>query len=359
MVIASSPTVGQREFEFFAVYGPTSDSHAQQYQIFDDQIAPLMQSVVDGCNVCVMAYGQTGSGKTFSILGGSPPGEGVTGHASSSHAELDGMFPQCLRYLFENTAAGLSQSSLSLSMTELYLDDVYDLLSVVSTGNVKKCDVRVLANAGHSSSGTNLAQQAKVNAGGATIVGALEIQLESAEHAISLLEDGLRVRQTHKTLRNAASSRSHLILTVTVSVGDRQSKLVFVDLAGSERVSRSLSQGERLKEAQHINKSLSALGDVMATLSKQNGVPSHVPYRNSKLTSILQNCIGGTSKTLLFTCICPHIQHQHNLAESLSTLQFASRTKLVRNVVQKRSRQRMQSGKGMTRPIAADESGEF
>ena len=108
----------------------------------------------------------------------------------------------------------------------------------------------------------------------------------------------------------------------------RTSKIVFVDLAGSERVSKSHSTGDRLKEAMHINKSLSALGDVIAALSQSQ---SFVPYRNSKLTMLLQECIGGNSKTLMCACVCPGTPWSTNLSETVSTLNFASRVRSVRN----------------------------
>jgi hypothetical protein len=396
-VTATSPTVGLREFEFFSVYGPTEDSYLQQEQIFDEQVVPLLTSLFDGCNVCVMAYGQTGSGKTFTIVGddrdpnqldrksssssgtGAPGGGGVkrlaangvsakAGTSTTTTSRLSGLFPRCLHAIFSDPSTLARHGPVTMTMLELYLDDVYDLLSLVLTGNPTKCEVRLLSTSGNAggspATGVNpssrLSQASKSSAGGATVVGSTEVTLESEEHALNLLAEGLKQRQTHKTLRNAASSRSHLLLTLTLrhaSGGGLSeghcSQLVFVDLAGSERVGRSLSTGDRLKEAQHINKSLSALGDVMAALSSRDGggtgkssgsgqqqqqAATYIPYRNSKLTSILQNCLGGRSKTLLVTCICPHIPHQHNLAESLSTLQFASRAKLVRNIIQKRRR---------------------
>ena len=356
-VTAITPTSGTRSFEFFAVYGPpstdgsevassSSASLAQQGEIFHEQVVPLLHSLFDGYNVAVLAYGQTGSGKTFTILGETEDGQ------------LSGLLPQSVEYVLDSmhqnsSPAPLSVSSnttespsdhppkrrvtfVSMSMVELYLDAVYDLLSVVINGVAKKCEIGGSA------------------VDGPVVVGATEVELGDWAQAMHFIRQAIRIRQTHKTLKNAKSSRSFLLLTLTVTTSppSHTSKLLFVDLAGSERVSRSLSDGDRLREAQHINKSLAAVGDVMCALSSSPR-PAHIPYRNSKLTQLLQNALGGRAKTLLVTCICPHIPSQHNLVETMSTLQFASRTKLVRNVVAKRQKEkiaRQQQTGGLTAP---------
>ena len=309
-VFVSTPTLGTRAFEYYGTFGPADDSAIQQGLLFEQQIKPLIVSVFDGYNVSVVAYGQTGSGKTFTILGPAQPS-----------TNLSGVLPQSIEYLLDHRKSGVV---LSLTMVELYMDQLHDLLSIATEGMSRKCELR---------------QNPGVE--GVSIVGALEVILDTWPDSMQLIQAGIAVRQTHKTLKNATSSRSHLILTLHVESTDKKgqhfvSKLVFCDLAGSERVSRSLSQGDRLKEAQHINKSLSALGDVMHALSS---VPraAHIPYRNSRLTQLLQSSIGGKSKTLMIACISPHLPAQHNLVETISTLQFASRTRLIRNEKHRRS----------------------
>lgn len=326
-VFLATPTTGVQRYEFYGVYGPPASPDAdsrsslvQQRALFEEQVQPLLTSVLDGVNVAVMAYGPTGSGKTFTILGSAH--DGAMG--------LTGLFPQSVRFLLSALSPSASGSSPSdrsekrllacnMTMVEVYLDQAYDILGQIVGGSVAaKVEVRQGVDS-------------------VTTHGTTEVSVSDWEDAAGLIVQALRTRKTHKTLKNFESSRSHLIMTLHISVsqrggGQQRSKLVFVDLAGSERVSRSLSQGDRLKEAQHINKSLSALGDVVHALSSVPR-PSYIPYRNSRLTQLLYDTIGGNSKALFVTCICPHIPQLHNLVESQSTLKFASRVKTVRNAL--------------------------
>lgn len=330
-VFLSTPTTGIKRFEFYSVYGPASDSVAQQGVVFEEQVKPLLKSVLDGTNVAVMAYGPTGSGKTFTILGRTESGQ------------LSGLLPQSVEFLLDTLVANSESEqepmrrvqSCTMNMVEVYLDQVYDILGQLhgSLEAASKLDVRQGVDA-------------------VSLSGVVEVDITKWEDAVRYIQDALRVRKTHRTLKNLESSRSHLIVTLHVSVqcGTKgsepyRSKLVFVDLAGSERVSKSLSQGERLKEAQHINKSLSALGDVVHALSSTPR-PSYIPYRNSRLTQLLFDALGGNAKTLLVTCICPHLPQQHNVSETQSTLQFASRVKSVRNaLIQRSARDTLNSSK--------------
>ena len=333
----TTPTAGSRCYEFYDVYGPARDSLAQQGELFEAQVQPLLNSVFDGYNVAVLAYGQTGSGKTFTIIG------------ETADGTLSGLLPQSIEYLLADAQGRRARfpTTITMTMVELYMDTVYDLLHVYDPNGQgqgqgglgdgprpdsarggmdrnRRCELRQLPGAD-----------------GVTVVGAVEVILDSWAQAMQIIHTGITERQTHKTLKNAFSSRSHMVLTVNVEVERpnggvgggpslQRSKLVFSDLAGSERVSRSLSQGDRLKEAQHINKSLSALGDVLHALSASPR-PQHIPYRNSKLTQLLQSTIGGNSKTLMVACVSPHLPAHHNLVETQSTLQFASRARLIRN----------------------------
>jgi hypothetical protein len=402
-VTINSASTGIHSHEYYRVYGPPNEDHyaklrngrpsshgevlqlqgrtssEQQRVIFAEQIQPVLQSLFDGINVSVMAYGQTGSGKTFTIFGEAAAktdaaDDAETRHASSDAAAvepdglvlLDGLLPQAMRHVFElkteidDSEALRSHAStegefererdavvLRMSMVEVYMNDVYDLLAPAASSPAMTAPLVMSLRTGGPTTLHSAGAKCEIRAlasGGAAVVGAEEVQLNSVDDALETIARGFAGRKTHKTLTNARSSRSHLLLTVTLDVlvthpntgqlSRRASKLMFVDLAGSERVNRSLSSGDRLKEAQYINKSLSALGDVLAALtSKKGAAAGHVPYRNSKLTHLLQPCIGGDSKTVMIACICPHVPQRHNLGETASTLAFAARARLVQNKV--------------------------
>lgn len=212
----------------------------------------------------------------------------------------------------------LNSYEVKCSMVELYLDNLIDLLSE-DNGASSKAKSKLEIRQGRD--------------GNMIVHGLTEHRVHSHEELMDLLLRGNSARKVHKTGVNDRSSRSHTIFTIRLqirsTVGNKtkvvNSKLIFVDLAGSERVSRSQSQGDRFKEAQHINKSLSSLGDVISALSLRK---SHVPYRNSKLTMMLQDCLGGNAKTVMFANISPGMDC---VMESVSTLQFASRVRRVQN----------------------------
>ncbi|GFP94663.1 kinesin kp1 [Phtheirospermum japonicum] len=261
---------GRRSFKFNKVYG----SSATQEDVFSD-IQPLVQSVLDGYNVCIFAYGQTGSGKTYTMTGP----DGAT--------EKDwGVNYRALNSLFRisQSRQGNFKYEVSVQMVEIYNEQVRDLLSNAS--------IRV------------------VNA---------------TSDVLDLMDIGLKNRAKGSTAMNERSSRSHSVVSIHAHGKDLKSgsslrgSLHLVDLAGSERVDRSEVTGDRLKEAQHINKSLSALGDVIFALAQKS---SHVPYRNSKLTQVLQSSLGGQAKTLMFVQLNPDTV---SFSESLSTLKFAER----------------------------------
>ncbi|KAJ9465822.1 Kinesin-like calmodulin-binding protein-like protein [Diplonema papillatum] len=292
-VTVSTPTTGIKEYSFYRALKPATG----QEGVFEE-IRPLLQSTLDGYNVCVMAYGQTGSGKTYTILG------------ENSAYERRGVLPRAIEELFRILGRVGCEYELRCSMVELYLDTLRDLLSP----DQKKCELHQLP------SGLQITCS--------------EHAVESPQETLAILKQGMSLRQVHSTLMNPQSSRSHAVFTLAIKFRTAQTestaKLSFVDLAGSERVKISHSKGERLKEAQMINKSLSALGDVVAALSAKNA-KAFVPYRNSKLTVILQEALGGNSKTVLFACICPSRYGVSNISETVSTLVFASRVKHVHN----------------------------
>ena len=291
-VSVSSATAGSREYPFYRALPPS----AGQDSVFAE-VRPLLQSTIDGFNACIMAYGQTGSGKTYTIMGDGGAQRGI--------------LPRSVEELFAFVERLGCEYTISCSMVELYLDGLRDLLDPEQ----KKCELRQLP--------TGLS------------ISCADHTVTDFEGALRLLKVGSAQRQVHSTQLNAHSSRSHAVFTLKLNLKvlgqETSSKLSFVDLAGSERVKVSHSTGDRLKEAQMINKSLSALGDVVASLSQRSAARGFVPYRNSKLTMILQEALGGNSKTVLFACICPGESGLSNISETVSTLVFASRVKHVYN----------------------------
>jgi kinesin family protein C2/C3 len=252
----------RKAFAFNKVFG----TMASQEEVFMDT-QPLIRSVLDGYNVCIFAYGQTGSGKTFTMNGPNnmtPFNWGVNYRA--------------LHDLFHLTQSRLDvfHYEIGVQMLEIYNEQVRDLLN--TDGVQRKLEIR-------NSSQLN----------GSNVPDASMMTVRSTEDVLELMKVGQKNRAVGATALNDRSSRSHSILTIHIQGTDLDSgttlrgSLHLVDLAGSERVDKSEATGDRLKEAQHINKSLSALGDVIAALAQKSG---HVPYRNSKLTQLLQDSLG-------------------------------------------------------------------
>jgi kinesin family protein C2/C3 len=253
---------GQKTFTFNKVFGPS----ASQEAVFADT-QPLIRSVLDGYNVCIFAYGQTGSGKTFTMMG---PNEltdetlGVNYRALSDLFHLSSVRKETFSY------------NISVQMLEIYNEQVRDLLA--TNGQTSRLEIRNSTQDG-------------INVPEATLV-----PVSTTSDVIHLMNIGQKNRAVSATAMNDRSSRSHSCLTVHVQGKDLTSGVTLrgsmhlVDLAGSERIDKSEVTGDRLKEAQHINKSLSALGDVIASLSQKN---NHIPYRNSKLTQLLQDALGN------------------------------------------------------------------
>ncbi|KAJ8764806.1 hypothetical protein K2173_010271 [Erythroxylum novogranatense] len=282
----------RRLFKFNKVFGPT----ASQEEVFLD-IQPLIRSVLDGYNVCIFAYGQTGSGKTYTMSG-----------PNISSREDWGVNYRALHDLFQislNRKSSITYE-VGVQMVEIYNEQVRDLLT--SDGIQKRLGIW---NTTHSN--------------GLAVPDASMHSVMSTEDVLELMNIGLMNRSIGATALNERSSRSHSILTVHVRGTDLASGAVLrgslhlVDLAGSERVDRSEVIGDRLREAQHINKSLSALGDVIFALAQKS---SHVPYRNSKLTQVLQSSLGGQAKTLMFVQLNPDV---YSYSETISALKFAQR----------------------------------
>uniref|UniRef100_J3NA46 Kinesin motor domain-containing protein n=1 Tax=Oryza brachyantha TaxID=4533 RepID=J3NA46_ORYBR len=281
----------RKSFTFNRVFGPL----ATQEQVFAD-MQPLIRSVLDGYNVCIFAYGQTGSGKTFTMSGPkvlTEEGLGVNYRALNDLFDIQAQRKDTFCY------------EISVQMIEIYNEQVRDLLQN-ETVEIKNSSQKGIA-----------------------VPDANIVPVTTTSDVIDLMNLGQKNRAVCSTAMNDRSSRSHSCLTVHVQGRDLTSRTVLrgcmhlVDLAGSERVDKSEVVGDRLKEAQHINKSLSALGDVIASLAQKN---AHVPYRNSKLTQLLQDSLGGQAKTLMFVHIAPE---PDAIGESISTLKFAERVATV------------------------------
>nr|GMD60918.1 kinesin-like protein KIN-14I [Ipomoea batatas] len=285
---------GHRSFNFNKVFGPS----ATQGEVFSDT-QPLIRSVLDGYNVCIFAYGQTGSGKTYTMSG---PKDLTEQSQGVNYRALGDLF------LLAEQRKDTFHYDVFVQMIEIYNEQVRDLL--VTDGLNKRLEIRSSSQ-------------------GLTVPDASVVRVTSTSDVIDLMNLGQRNRAVGATALNYRSSRSHSCLTVHVRGQDLTSGAILrgcmhlVDLAGSERVDKSEVTGDRLKEAQHINKSLSALGDVISALAQKN---AHVPYRNSKLTQLLQDSLGGQAKTLMFVHISPE---PDAIGETISTLKFAERVAAV------------------------------
>ncbi|XP_060066424.1 kinesin-like protein KIFC3 [Ylistrum balloti] len=279
-------------FEVDRVFTETST----QTEVFNE-VQSLVTSCIDGYNVCIFAYGQTGSGKTYTMEG--PPDDA-------------GINQRALQELFRETSNRGCDWTYKITVTvlEIYNEVIRDLLTPGDDTSTK-LDV-------------------KMNTDGQLYVPGLCVkEVRSVEDVNRVFATGQKNRATATTNMNERSSRSHALLCVTVHGVNKTTnvqstgKLNLVDLAGSERVSKSGADGTRLKEAQSINKSLSSLGDVIHALrSKQ----SHVPYRNSRLTYLLQDSLGGDSKTLMIVQVAPV---EKNQSETVCSLNFAQRVRTV------------------------------
>ncbi|XP_054476497.1 kinesin-like protein KIFC3 [Anoplopoma fimbria] len=278
----------RKKFHFDKVFPPSST----QEEVFAGTL-PVITSCVDGYNVCILAYGQTGSGKTFTMMG---------------NKENPGVNVRSIRELLRICAEKEKVCyTLKISMLEIYNDGLNDLLTK-SPGAA--LDIRVQGKS-------------------VSVPGLTQIQVQTEEDILVAMETGEKNRKIASTKMNIQSSRSHLVVALQVEGSDRVSgltsrgTLTLCDLAGSERISRTEAEGQRLVEAAAINKSLTALGQVFGAL-KCNAL--HVPFRNSKLTLLLQPCLSGDAKCCVFVNVSPDVKDE---AETLSTLQFGSTVRQV------------------------------
>jgi len=357
---AARSTRGDVSYSYDRIFWVDDD----QEVVFNSMCKPQVDHVLNGYNACCFAYGQTGSGKTHTMFG-AEGGIAITG-------EVRGMIPRAVEYLFTRLAqkSATSEVAMVCSFLEIYIDQIRDLgkAYLVEMGNdsdggpiisQKTSDLfeNIAAKRGNpyfapafrmrkSESAERLpglkevrAEYAQMNyeiredtEGNVFVKDLSLIPVSSLEEVKQLIGMGLSVRATHETKMNSTSSRSHTVFTITIVQRDKksgestQAMLNLIDLAGSERLKKSESQGLRLKEALAINTSLTALGKVIVALDPASE-STHVPYRDCKLTRVLQNSLGGNSYTTVLAAMHPSAAYYE---ECLSTLQFANR---CRNVV--------------------------
>ncbi|KAL4179730.1 hypothetical protein AMTRI_Chr13g121520 [Amborella trichopoda] len=334
-VIPAKPQVqiGTHSFTFDHVYGSCGSPSSA---MFEECVAPLVDGLFQGYNATVLAYGQTGSGKTYTM---------GTGYRDGCRA---GLIPQVMDALFNKieTLKSRTEFQLRVSFIEILKEEVRDLLDPASAGKSDTLN-------GHAGKvtvpGKPPIQIRETSNGVITLAGSTEIDVSTQKEMAACLEQGSLSRATGSTNMNSQSSRSHAIFTITVEQmrkwdiagGEAGSlddggedylcaKLHLVDLAGSERAKRTGSDGLRFKEGVHINKGLLALGNVISALGdekkRKEGV--HVPYRDSKLTRLLQDSLGGNSRTVMIACISPA---DINAEETLNTLKYANRARNIQN----------------------------
>ncbi|PVH33354.1 hypothetical protein PAHAL_9G633800 [Panicum hallii] len=289
-IVITNAGTSKKTFRFDRVFTPKDD----QDVVYADA-SPLVTSVLDGYNVCIFAYGQTGTGKTFTM-------EGTERNRGVNYRTLEELFK-----IAEERKESVTYD-LSVSVLEVYNEQIRDLLA---TSPSKKLEIKQSSEGYHH------------------VPGLVEAKVTNIKEVWDVLLAGSNARAVGSNNVNEHSSRSHCMLCITVKAKNllngecTSSKLWLVDLAGSERLAKTDVQGERLKEAQNINRSLSALGDVISALATKS---SHIPYRNSKLTHLLQDCLGGDSKALMFVQISPS---DNDVSETLSSLNFASRVRRI------------------------------
>ncbi|XWS67011.1 hypothetical protein CRYUN_Cryun05aG0249500 [Craigia yunnanensis] len=301
-----------RVFTFDKVFGPK----AQQRTIYDQAIVPIVNEVLDGFNCTVFAYGQTGTGKTYTMEGG------MRSKGKGDLPAEAGVIPRAVRQIFDTLEAQNADYSMKVTFLELYNEEITDLLAPEESSRYAEDRQR---------KPISLMEDGK----GCVVVRGLEEEaVYSANEIYSLLERGAAKRRTADTLLNKRSSRSHSVFSITIhikesAVGDEElikcGKLNLVDLAGSENISRSGAREGRAREAGEINKSLLTLGRVINALVEHS---AHIPYRDSKLTRLLRDSLGGKTKTCIIATISPSA---HSLEETLSTLDYAYRAKNIKN----------------------------
>ncbi|KAL5262688.1 hypothetical protein ACHWQZ_G008176 [Mnemiopsis leidyi] len=314
VVVKQHNTNLNKKYTFDHVYGPESS----QVDVYKGVAQSAIEEVLQGYNCTVFAYGQTGTGKTYTM-------EGDRSVGSNLPWEKDpkiGLIPRCMSHMFDRLNSQASDFSVRLSMLELYNEELFDLLSTTDSNTTK---LRLFEDS--------------TRKGSVVIQGLEEVQVMNKDEVYQVMERAMQKRRTAETLLNAHSSRSHVVFTVTVhiksvtqdDIGEceeevfKMGKFNLVDLAGSENIGRSGALNARAREAGNINQSLLTLGRVITALVDR---APHIPYRESKLTRLLQDSLGGRTQTSIIATISPAAC---NLEETLSTLDYANRAKNILN----------------------------
>uniref|UniRef100_A0A8D1I9A2 Kinesin family member 21B n=1 Tax=Sus scrofa TaxID=9823 RepID=A0A8D1I9A2_PIG len=318
------------------------DLDTWQERVYSTCVSKLVEGCFEGYNATVLAYGQTGAGKTYTM---------GTGFDMATSEEEQGIIPRAIAHLFggiaerkrraqEQGVAG-PEFKVSAQFLELYNEEILDLFD-----SARDPDAR------HRRSNIKIHEDAN---GGIYTTGVTARLISSQEELIQCLKQGALSRTTASTQMNVQSSRSHAIFTIhvcqmrlcarpdlvnesglpegTASAGEYETltaKFHFVDLAGSERLKRTGATGERAKEGISINCGLLALGNVISALGDQSKKVVHVPYRDSKLTRLLQDSLGGNSQTIMIACVSPS---DRDFMETLNTLKYANRARNIKNKV--------------------------
>ncbi|KAI1294493.1 P-loop containing nucleoside triphosphate hydrolase protein [Xylaria venustula] len=299
-------SLSNKTYNFDRVFSPAAD----QSMIYEDVVKPILEEMLSGYNCTIFAYGQTGTGKTYTMSGDMDETFGLL-------SDEAGIIPRVLHSLFRKLDNEETESFVKCSFIELYNEELRDLMSVEESAKLKIFDDA--SRKGHATT---------------VVQGMEEAHISSAAEGIKLLQEGSLKRQVAATKCNDLSSRSHTVFTITACVkrvgedGEdwvSAGKLNLVDLAGSENIQRSGAENKRAAEAGLINKSLLTLGRVINALVDRS---SHIPYRESKLTRLLQDSLGGRTKTCIIATISPA---KSNLEETISTLDYAFRAKNIRN----------------------------
>uniref|UniRef100_A0A0D9Z5H1 Kinesin motor domain-containing protein n=1 Tax=Oryza glumipatula TaxID=40148 RepID=A0A0D9Z5H1_9ORYZ len=300
-----------KTFTFDKVFGPK----AQQRSIYDRAVKPIVKDVLEGYNCTVFAFGQTGTGKTYTM-------EGEMRQKASELSATAGVIPRAVRDIFDILEERKADYSMKVTFLELYNEEITDLLALEDQSRFPE---------DRQKRAISLMEDRK---GGAVIRGLEEVVVYSASEIYNLLEHGSARRRTADTALNKQSSRSHSVFSIYIhvketTVGNQEllkcGRLNLVDLAGSENIARSGAREGRAREAGEMNKSLLTLGRVITALVEHS---VHVPYRDSKLTRLLRESLGGKAKTCIIATVSPSI---HCLEETVVTLDYAYRAKSIKN----------------------------
>ncbi|KAF1743759.1 hypothetical protein MXB_557, partial [Myxobolus squamalis] len=303
--------IQKRSFSFDRVFNDKS----KQIEVYKSVVCPILEEVVQGYSCTIFAYGQTGTGKTYTMEGCR---SSERFHYSWDQDPKSGIIPRSIHNLFEmlDRNQNFSEFSVRVSFMEIYNEELYDLLGPPFDAQ----KLRIYEDGARK--------------GSVFIHGLEELIVHNKNEVYSILEKGSMRRQTAATILNAHSSRSHTVFSITVNMKEnnihgedilKTGRLYLVDLAGSENIGRSGAVDRRAREAGTINQSLLTLGRVIFALVEKT---KHIPYRESKLTRLLQDSLGGRTKTVIIATISPSA---YNIEETLSTLDYAQRAKHIKN----------------------------